>query len=171
MRKAGFCGAHRCKKVRTTWRNDAHDKAVALVQREFNATVLDRLWLADITCIPTWARFLYLAVVIDACSRKVVGWAMADHLRTDLVIEALNMAAWNRRPAAGVIHHSDQGSLRHPRVRAHRPHDIPDRSEAPLAVFDYIEGFYNTRRRHSALGYASPNTYEARLRTTDQAAA
>lgn len=109
MRKAGFCGVHRRRKVRTTWRDDAHDKAVDLVQREFNATVVDRLWLADITYIPTWAGFLYLAAVIDACSRKVIGWAMADHLRTELVLEALTLAVWNRRPDVGVVHHSDQG--------------------------------------------------------------
>ena len=109
MRRAGFCGVHRRTKVRTTWRGDAHDKAVDLVKRAFDAVEVDRLWMADITYVPTWAGFLYLAVVLDACSRKVVGWAMADHLRTELVLEALNMAIWNRRPNVGVIHHSDQG--------------------------------------------------------------
>ena len=69
----------------------------------------DRLWVADITYIPTWAGFLYLAVVLDAFSRRVVGWSMANHLRTQLVLDALDMALWQRRPD-GVIHHSDQGS-------------------------------------------------------------
>jgi putative transposase len=68
------------------------------------------LWVADITYVPTWAGFLYLVVVLDAHSRRVVGWAMADHLRSELVIEALDMAVWRRRPTQSVIHHSDQGS-------------------------------------------------------------
>jgi len=80
-----------------------------LVKRDFAASALDQLWVADITYVPTWAGFLYLAVVLDACSRRIVGWAMAEHLRTELVIEAVEMALWQRRPA-GVIHHSDQGS-------------------------------------------------------------
>jgi putative transposase len=80
------------------------------VQRNFTAAAPDRLWVADITYDPTWAGFLYLAVVLDAHSRRVVGWAMADHLRSELVIAAVNMAVWRRRPTEGVIHHSDQGS-------------------------------------------------------------
>src|SRR3954447_19066107 len=84
-------------------------QAPDLVQRNFAAAAPDRLWVADITYVPTWAGFLYLAVVLDACSRRIVGWAMAEHLRTELVIEAVEMALWRRRPD-GVIHHSDQGS-------------------------------------------------------------
>jgi putative transposase len=72
------------------------------------ATVPDQLWVADITYIPTWSGFLFLAVVLDVFSRRVVGWAMAGHLRTELVLDALNMAIYRRRPA-NVIHHSDQG--------------------------------------------------------------
>src|SRR5205085_11337771 len=68
-----------------------------------------RLWVADITYLPTWSGFLYLAVVVDACSRRVVGWAMAEHLRAELVVAALEMALWHRRPGAGVVHHSDRG--------------------------------------------------------------
>ena len=81
-----------------------------LVRRDFAAPAPDRLWVADITYVPTWAGFLYLAVVLDAHSRRIVGWAMADHLRSELVIEAVDMAVWRRRPTQGVIHHSDQGS-------------------------------------------------------------
>jgi putative transposase len=81
-----------------------------LVQRQFTAAAPDRLWVADITYVPTWAGFLYLAVVLDVHSRRIVGWAMADHLRSELVIEAVDMAVWRRRPTEGVIHHSDQGS-------------------------------------------------------------
>ena len=69
----------------------------------------DRLWVADITYVPTWSGFLYLAVVVDAFSRRVVGWSMETHLRTELVLQALNMALWQRNPEA-VIHHSDQGT-------------------------------------------------------------
>jgi putative transposase len=80
------------------------------VRRQFTAAAPDRLWVADITYIPTWAGFLYLAVVLDVHSRRIVGWAMADHLRSELVIEAVDMAVWRRRPMEGVIHHADQGS-------------------------------------------------------------
>ncbi len=82
--------------------------AADLVNRDFTANGPDQLWVADITYISTWAGFLYLAVVVDAWSRRVVGWAMATHLRAELVLEALNMALWQRQPEA-VIHHSDQG--------------------------------------------------------------
>jgi len=78
------------------------------VERDFNANVPNQLWVADITYVPTWAGFLYLAVVVDAFSRRVVGWSMANHLRTELVLNALNMALSQRRPEQ-VIHHSDQG--------------------------------------------------------------
>ena len=78
------------------------------MQRQFTAEAPDRLWVADITYVPTGAGFLYLAVVVDMYSRRVVGWAMESHLRTELVLQALNMALYLRRPQ-GVIHHSDQG--------------------------------------------------------------
>jgi hypothetical protein len=79
-----------------------------VVERNFSASGPNRLWVADISYIPTWAGFLYLAVVLDAFSRRIVGWAMETHLRTELVLKALNMALGQRRPAA-VIHHSDHG--------------------------------------------------------------
>ena len=79
------------------------------VDRDFTATGPDQLWVADITYIPTWAGFLYLAIVLDVWSQRVVGWAMETHLRAELVLKALDMAAWCRRPV-GVIHHSDQGT-------------------------------------------------------------
>ena len=80
------------------------------MRRKFTAAAPDRLWVADITSVPSWAGFLYLAVVLDVHSRRIVGWAMADHLRSELVIAAVDMAVWRRRPTQGVIHHSDQGS-------------------------------------------------------------
>jgi putative transposase len=159
------------------------------VQQEPN-----RLWVADITYVPTWAGFLYLAVVLDAFSRKVVGWAMETHLRTELVLAALNMALGQRRPAE-VIHHSDQGSQytslafgKRCQETGVRPSmgsagDCFDNAmcesffatlecellerrrfktqvEARMAIFDFIEGWYNPHRRHSALGYRSPIEYE-----------
>jgi putative transposase len=165
-----------------------------LVDRNFTASGPDRLWVADITYIPTWAGFLYLAVVLDAWSRRVVGWAMATHLRTELVLEAFNMAVSQRRPHA-VIHHSDHGCQytsfafgRRCELMGVRPSmgsvgDAYDnamcesffatlecellertrfrtQAEARLAVFEYIEGWYNPHRRHSALDYRSPVNYE-----------
>lgn len=109
MRKAGLQGASRRRWATTTVRDKRIRPAPDLVERDFSAEGRDRLWVADITYIPTWAGFLYLAVVLDAWSRRVVGWSMASHLRTELVLAALDMALEQRRPEA-VIHHSDQGT-------------------------------------------------------------
>jgi len=109
MRVAGLQGVSRRKSVRTTVRKPGAPPAPDLVNRNFTANRPDQLWVADITYIRTWAGFLYLAVVIDAFSRRVVGWAMASHLRTELVLDAMEMAIHQRKPL-GVIHHSDQGS-------------------------------------------------------------
>ena len=161
------------------------------------AAAPDRVWVADITYVPTWMGFRSLAVVLDAHSRRVVGWAMAEHLRSELVIEAVDMAVWRRRPTKGLIHHSDQGSQYASLAFGRRlreaglvgsmgsrgdcfdngaaesffaplecellaRHRVPTRSAARLALFDYIEGFSNTHRRHSALVYLSPTAYERR---------
>jgi putative transposase len=95
--------------LRTTQKDPTARPHEDLVERNFTALGPDQLWVSDITFVPTWAGFLYLAVVLDAWSRKIVGWAMANHLRTELVLDALDMALYQRRPE-GVIHHSDQGS-------------------------------------------------------------
>lgn len=108
MRAAGLEGVSRRKGWKTTVRDRDARPAPDLVQRAFTAEGPDRLWVADITYIPTWAGFLFLAVVLDAWSRRIVGWAMETHLRMELVLEALNMAVRQRQPAS-VIHHSDQG--------------------------------------------------------------
>jgi putative transposase len=194
MRRAGLEGASRRKKAWTTKRDHKARPAPDLVERDFSADGPDRLWVADITYIPTWAGFLYLAVVLDAWSRRIVGWAMATHLRTELVLDALNMALGQRR-VDDVIHHSDQGcqytsiafGLRCKEAGV-RPSmgsvaDCYDNAmcesffatlecelldqkplhtqvEARMAVFDFIEGWYNPHRRHSALGYLSPNAFE-----------
>ena len=193
MRNAGLAGVSRRKFVTTTVR-DGCRQAPDLVDRNFTAERPNQLWVADITYIPTWAGFLYLAVALDAFSRRIVGWAMATTLHTQLVLDALNMALATRRPK-GVIHHSDQGSqytsiefgkrCREAKVRpsmgsvgdaydnamaesffATLECELLDRrrfktqAEARIAVFEFIEGFYNPRRRHSSLGYLSPINYE-----------
>ena len=195
MKQAGIEGVSRRRSAKTTRRGEATRPAPDLVDRDFSASDADQLWVADITYVPTWTGFLYLAVVLDAWSRRVVGWSMAGHLRTELVLEALEMAIWQRRPER-VIHHSDQGSqytsiafgarCREAGVRpsmgsvgdaydnalcesffATLECELLDRrrfrirAEARLAVFEFIEGFYNRRRRHSALGYQSPVAFEA----------
>jgi putative transposase len=189
-----LAGVSRRKGTRTTRRDREARPAPDLVERTFTAEAPDRLWVADITYVPTWAGFLYLAVVVDAFSRRVVGWSMATHLRTELVLEALNMAIWQRRPTS-VIHHSDQGcqytSLafgRRCRQLGVRPSmgsvgdcfdnamaesffatlecELIDRTsfrthaEARMAIFEFIEGWYNPHRRHKALGQKSPINFE-----------
>ena len=109
MKADGLRGVCRRKWVTTTTRDADAQPSADLVQRQFAADAPNRLWVADITYIPTWAGFLYLAVVLDAFSRRIVGWAMAEHLRTELVLSALNMAIGQRR-AKGVVHHSDHGT-------------------------------------------------------------
>jgi putative transposase len=108
MRHAGLEGVSRRRRRRTTVRDPHARPAPDLVERAFQATGRDTVWVADITYVPTATHVLYLAVVLDVWSRRVVGWAMADHLRTELVLGALEMAVTQRRPTA-VIHHSDQG--------------------------------------------------------------
>ena len=195
MRELGLAGVSRRQGTRTTRRSAAARPAADLVERAFRADAPDHLWVADITYVPTWAGFVYLAVVIDAFSRRVVGWSMAHHLRTELVLEALNMALWQRRPES-VVHHSDQGCQytsiafgKRCREFGVRPsmgsvgdcydnamaesffatlececieHEGPFRTqgEARLALFRFIEGWYNLHRRHSSLGYLSPLAYE-----------
>ena len=194
MKAASLHGASRRRGFRTTLRDKAARPAPDLVQRDFTAAGPDRLWVADITYIPTHAGFLFLAVVLDAWSRRVVGWAMETHLRSELVLQALEMALTQRRPDS-VIHHSDQGCqytslafgrrCRHAGVRPsmgsvgdcydnamcesffatlecevldYRP--FHSHAEARAEIFDFIEGWYNPHRRHSALGYHSPINYE-----------
>ena len=190
----GLAGISRRKRTRTTRRDDTARPAPDLVERRFEADAPDQLWVADITYVPTWAGFLFLAVVVDAFSRRVVGWSMANHLRTELVLEALNMALWRRRPDR-VVHHSDQGSQYTSYAFGKRCREMgvvpsmgsvgdcydnamaesffatlecelidrrrfPTQAEARMALFEYIEGWYNPHRRHSGLGYRSPVHFE-----------
>jgi putative transposase len=194
MGAMNLAGVSRRKRGQTTVRDQEAQAAPDLVARDFTATASDQLWVADITYIPTWAGFLYLAVVLDAWSRRIVGWAMATHLRTELVLQALDMALTQRRPH-DVIHHSDQGCQYTSFAFGHRcremgvrpsmgsvgdaydnamcesffatlecelldRHRFKTQVEARLAVFEFIEGWYNPHRRHSALDYQSPLNYE-----------
>ena len=110
MRKAGIRGCARGRSKRTTRRDPRATPAPDLVNRNLRASAPDRLWTADITYVKTDEGFLHLAFVLDVYSRKIVGWAMASHLRAELVVDALEMAVWGRKPAAGLVHHSDRGT-------------------------------------------------------------
>ena len=194
MRAAGLRGATLRRYVVTTQPDLQAPRAIDLVERRFYSEGPDRLWVADITYIPTWSGFLYLAMVMDVYSRRIVGWAMETHLRTELILAALNMAITQRKPTT-VIHHSDRGCqytsyafgkrCREAGVMpsmgsvgdaydnamaesffASLERELLDRrrfktqAEAKMAVFEWIEGWYNPHRRHSSLGYRSPVNYE-----------
>jgi len=109
MRAAGLAGCHRRRRARTTVADPARVPAPNLVARDFSAPAPNRLWIGDITYVATWEGWLYLAVLLDAHSRRVVGWAMADHLRAELALEALQMALAARQPVAALVHHTDRG--------------------------------------------------------------
>lgn len=182
--------------MRTTFRDDRVRPADDLVDRNFHADAHNVMWVADMTYVPTWAGFLYLAVVLDAFSRRIVGWAMGYNLKAQLVIDAMYMTIEQCNPT-NVIHHSQQGSqytsvafglrCKEASVRlsmgsvgdachnamyesffATLECELLNRSkfqtkaEACMAIFAFIEGWYNPARRHSALGYKSPTTYERR---------
>ena len=201
MRADGLAGISRRRFVRTTVRDRDAAPAPDLVGRQFGRDAPDQLWVADITYLPTRAGFCYLAAITDACSRRVVGWSMATHLRTELITAALDMAVIRRRPGDGLVHHSDRGTqytslafgrrLREAGVAASMGStgdcydnamaesffatlevELIDRSDwsgpaqARAAVFEYIEVFYNRIRRHSGIGYRSPDEFEERYRSS-----
>jgi putative transposase len=194
MRQAGLEGVYRRRRRGCTKRNPAAQPNDDLVNRSFRVTEADRLWVSDITEHPTNTGRVYLAVVLDAWSRRVVGWSIADHLRSELVVDALQMAIWRRRPD-GTIVHSDHGTQYTSwafgrRLRAAgllgSMGSIGDaydnavaesffgtlqlevldrrvwssREELAAAIFEWIECFYNTQRRHSSVEMLSPIDYE-----------
>ncbi len=110
MRAAGLRGCVRGKKRGSTRRDPRAAPAPDLLGRDFVAAQPNRVWLADITYIPTQEGFLYLAFILDTHSRRIVGWSMENHMRTELVVDALEMAVWRRKPSAGLVHHSDRGA-------------------------------------------------------------
>lgn len=198
MRQDGLQGISRRKGIRTTTPAQQERPAPDRVDRDFQAEAPDTLWVSDITYVPTETGFLYLAVVLDVFSRRVVGWSMASHMRTELVLNALDMAIQSRQPES-VIHHSDQGCQYTSLAFGQRCQEagvaqsmgsvgdcydnalaesffatleceLIDRrrfrnhAAAKRAIFEFIEGWYNARRRHSALGQQAPKTYEAAWR-------
>ena len=188
-------------RARTTDSRHAHAVADNLLERDFSAPSPNGKWAADITYVPTAEGWLYLAAVIDLCSRRVVGWAMEDHLRAELCLEALDMALKRRRPGEGLIHHSDRGvqyacgdyrgllaehgiacsmsgkgdcydnavmesffkTLKVELVYQQQGQAYRTREEAKRSIFEYVEVFYNRRRRHSGIGYISPEEFESSL--------
>ena len=187
---------HRRFVVQTTDSRHPHPIAENRLNQQFDVPAPNQVWAADITYIPTDEGWLYLAAVIDLCSRKVVGWAADDHLRAELPAAALQMALTQRRPQASLLHHSDRGVqyacddyqailTRHKitcsmsrrgncydnavvesffgtlKTELIHHHTYATRNQARLALFEYLEVFYNHKRRHSALDYRSPAEYEA----------
>jgi transposase InsO family protein len=203
MQAAGLQGRHPRAWKRTTVPGEMPVPAPDLVGRDFTATEPNKKWCGDITYIKTWKGWVYLATVIDLHSRKVVGWAVADHMRTSLVTDALKMAITHRRPAGPVIFHSDRGSqyTSHDMVKFCKANNIrrsmgrtgvcydnsvaesffatykkelvhtrpwPDLASVRTATFDWVETYYNRTRRHSTLGYLTPEEYELGYRTLGQ---
>ena len=195
MRRAGLSGMIRRRRGKTTVSVPGIRTAPDLVERDCNPAAINRLWSADITYVRTWEGWLYLASVMDCYSRRIVGWALADHLRAELVVDALEMAVARRRPDVGLVHHSDRGSQFTSLIFTRRCRSVgidismgsrgdcfdnavlesfhaslkkdlihrrswPTKAEARTAVFDYIEAFYNRRRRHSTLAMLSPVEFE-----------
>jgi transposase InsO family protein len=195
MRRAGIVAKRRkLHKVSTTDSKHTYPVAPNLLNRQFSAERPNEKWLTDITYIPTKEGWLYLATVLDVCSRRVVGLAMDWHMDEGLVEKALQMAATHRQPEEGVLHQSDRGSqyAAHNYQRLLNAHKMVcsmskkgdcydnammesffstlksecatepynSRAEARLSIFEYIEVWYNRQRRHSALGYQSPEAFE-----------
>ena len=195
MQEAGISGLVPRRRGRTTIRVPGVRVCDDLVDRQFAAAAPNRVWVADITYLRTWQGWLYLVAVQDLYSRRIVGWSMADHMRTELVLDALQMALSHRRPGPGLIWHSDQGSqfvslAFGQQARAagiaqsmgsrgdcydnsvaesffatlkkelvHRS-SWPDKHELRSEIFEFIEVFYNRKRRHSTLGMLSPVDFE-----------
>jgi putative transposase len=197
MSEEGITGTPQKPYKRTTDSKHNHDIADNILDREFLVEAPDTAWATDITYVRTWEGWLYLAVVVDLFSRRIVGWAMAPHMRTELVLSALDMALGHRAPTLGMLHHSDRGSqyASHDYREALRNHSIVCSMSrkgdcwdnavvesffatlkkelihrrpwgtvraAREAIVEYIEVFYNRKRKHSTLGNLSPAAFESR---------
>jgi putative transposase len=195
MGEQKLAARRRRRSVRTTDSNHPNPVAPNILERDFSPVQPNSTWATDITYVWTGEGWLYLAVVLDLFSRRVVGWSMSEHIDTPLVLGALEMALEGRQPPKGLIHHSDRGSqyasAEYQRALASRGiqcsmsrkgncwdnavaesffsslkmelvylTDFATRHQARTALFEYIEVFYNRRRRHSSLGYLSPLEYE-----------
>jgi transposase InsO family protein len=199
MREAGICSKIKRRfRISTTDSNHGLTTAPNRLDRHFEASGPNQKWCCDITYVPTAEGFLYVAAVIDVFSRRIVGWAMNDHLRGELCTDALFMAIAQRAPGEGLLHHSDRGMqyacqqyqqmLQEHGIEAsmsrkgdcydnalmesfwgtlkneltHHEH-YATREQAKRSIFEFIEVFYNRQRRHSAIGYRSPERFEASL--------
>ena len=189
------------RRPRTTDSNHPNPVAPNLLGRDFAADRPDVKWCCDITYVPTGEGTLYLAAVIDLCSRRIVGWAMAGHMRATLCLDALGMAVLRRGPAPGLVHHSDRGvqyacddyrdrldrlgfaasmsrvgdcydnavmesfwgTLKQELLYQQPDGRFASHDQAKRAIFEYVEVYYNRQRRHSAIGFVSPDTFEASL--------
>ena len=171
MRIAGLHGIFRRRGKYARPAPAVHDD---LVRRRFVADAPDRLWLTDITEHPTREGKVYCAAVLDVYSRRIVGWSIADHLRTELVVDALEMARWRRRPPPGqTVVHSDRGSQYTSWAFGHRLRTaglLGSMGRVASAIFEWIEGWYHPRRRHTSIGDLSPVDYERRPTTAAEAA-
>jgi len=208
MGEEGLRGKKRRRFVVTTNSNHAYPAAPNVLDRKFAVEEIagpDQVWAADITYVPTREGWLYLAIVLDLASRLVVGWSMGETLESSLAIDALNMAIQRRRPAAGLLHHSDRGvqyasndyrallegkqavaSMSRKgncwdnavaesffatvEIELIQDEDWHTRNEARVAIFDFIEVWYNRQRIHSSLGYLTPAEFDKRLREAPRAA-
>lgn len=195
MRQEGLFGRLPKRWKKTTRSDHEHGYAPNVVKQNFGVDARNRLWVADLSYVRTWQGWVYLAVIVDAFSRRAVGYAVDDHMRTDLTLEALRMAIRRRRPSPGLVHHSDRGvqyaSKDYQDVLAEigatpsmsdtgncfdnamaesffstikeeliYRHSWPTKSLAARSIGNYIEDFYNCRRRHSSIGNVSPMEYE-----------
>ena len=195
MGEQKLAARRRRRSVRTTDSHHRHPVAPNVLARDFSPGQPNSTWATDITYVGTGEGWLYLAVVLDLFSRRVVGWSMSEHIDTQLVLGALEMALEGRQPPQGLIHHSDRGSqyasAEYRQALASRgiqcsmsrkgncwdnavvesffsslkqelvyPTDFATRHQARAELFEYIEVFYNRKRRHSSLGYMSPRDYE-----------
>jgi putative transposase len=206
MRVAGLRGRHPKAWKRTTIGGDRPVPAPDLIGRDFTAAQPDTRWCGDVTYIKTWDGWAYLATVIDLYSRKVIGWAIAAHMRTSLITAALDMAIAARKPPAGVIFHSDRGcqytssafdeycarnNIRRSLGRTGICYDNavsesffatykkelihtrpwPSLADLERQTADWMHNYYNPIRRHSTLGYLTPEEYELGYRQLSQLAA
>jgi putative transposase len=199
MKTHGIRARRHYRRVRTTRSDPSLPVAPNLLNQQFHFEEINRAWVGDVTYIPTREGWLYLAIILDLCSRKIVGWGMGEHNDRELARRALHMALRNRRmEREGLIHHTDRGSpyassdytgdliprgilpsmsrsgncydnapaesfMSTLKMELVPPEGYSTREEAHRSIFEYIEGFYNTWRKHSSLGYLSPDEYERRL--------
>ena len=206
MKEEGITGTPPKRYKKTTDSKHNHEIADNILDRNFSPEIPNISWSTDITYVRTWEGWMYLAVVLDLFSRRVIGWSMATHMRTELVLDALEMALKSRYPEAGIIHHSDRGCQYASKAYRDRlsangiecsmsrkgdcwdnavtesffatlkkeliyRHPLGTIKSARQAIVEYIEVFYNRKRKHSKLGYQSPVDFEKKHERKNEQAA